>query len=57
MSRYDIREQEPTEAQQQLGVTGMVFVVWDTRWDAPVAFGRYGTREQAQKRIDRMEKR
>lgn len=57
MSRYEIREQAPSEAQRRLGVTGNVFVVWDTERDMRVAFGGYRDREHAQRRIDRMEER
>lgn len=56
MSRYEVREQEPTDLQREMGVTGPVFVVWDTKWDKRVPFGNYGSRERAQHRADRMEK-
>lgn len=57
MSRYEIREQEPTLLQQQYGVARNVFVVWDTENDAPVPFGRYRTRKRAEARIARMRAR
>lgn len=57
MSRYEIREQEPTALQQQYGVARTVFVVWDTEDDMRVPFGNCRTRKQAEARIARMEAR
>jgi hypothetical protein len=54
-SRYDIREEQPTDDEQSLGVTGTVFVVWDKRWNVAVHRGRYATHGQAKSRISRME--
>lgn len=56
MSRYEIRERPPTELQRSLGVTENVFYIWDNRWAAEVPRSTYRTREQAQRRIDRMER-
>lgn len=56
MNRYEVREREPSELQRELGVTGKVFYVWDNRWAAEVPRSECRTREQAYRRIDRMEK-
>lgn len=57
MSRYEIREQEPSEKLREFGFTDPVFVVWDTELDKRVPFGNYRDREHAQRRIDRVEAR
>lgn len=55
--RYEIRESVTSEAvarrfPELAGVPH--FTVWDTLFDKPVPFGGFATREQAQRRIDRL---
>lgn len=54
MSRYEIREQEPTLLQQRYGVARTVYVVWDTELDMRVPFGSYRTRMHANDRLRRL---
>jgi hypothetical protein len=56
VKRYEVREVERTQYQQQFD-SGSVFIVWDTERDMRVSFGSYRTREQAERRIKRMEER
>jgi hypothetical protein len=57
VSRYEIREQEISEELREFWLSNHVYVVWDAELDKSVPFGRYHTRESAQRRIDRMEAR
>lgn len=58
MSRYEIREREPSDlAREELSHTGPVFVVWDTWENKRVPFASYTDRERAERRIRRMEER
>lgn len=55
MSRYEIKEFEPTELQKQYGVSRTVYVVWDNVANMRVPFGSYRTRPHAQDRLRRLE--
>lgn len=55
MSRYEIREQEPSETARRLGVTQSLFQVWDLQENKRAPFGNYPTRKRAEARIQRME--
>ncbi|MFF5471069.1 hypothetical protein [Streptomyces achromogenes] len=57
MSRYEIREREASDLQRGMGFPERYFEIWDLEKDKRVPFGAYRTREAAQLRIDRGEKR
>lgn len=57
MSRYEIREQEPSELHRLHGVTENVFVVWDTAKDRRAPFGNFPTRARAEAYRTRLEAR
>lgn len=57
MSRYEIREQTPTLAQEGYGVARKAFLVWDTERDVCVPAGSYRTAARAKERIQRLEAR
>ncbi|MGA4942114.1 hypothetical protein [Streptomyces cinereoruber] len=57
MDHIEIREKEPSEVQRRYGVTGSVFVVWDTKRNMRVPFGSYRTRKAAEARVRLMEQR
>lgn len=58
MSGYEVREQEPTAAQQRYSsLARTAYVVWDTRLDKCVPSGSYRTHAHAVARIQRIEAR
>jgi len=58
-SRYEIREQEPSEDLVRLypDLAYPLYVVWDLELDKRVPFGNYRDRSRAEVRINRLEGR
>lgn len=61
MSRYEIREQKIVWNDRQRSFLGeaelaidKVYEVWDTKKNKAVTFGRFKSREDAEKRLSRM---
>ncbi|OEJ24312.1 hypothetical protein AS594_07215 [Streptomyces agglomeratus] len=57
MSRYEVREQEPSALHRSYGFVDPIFVVWDTERDMRVAFGTFQDRGRAEARMARMAER
>lgn len=55
MSRYRVLEKEPTDHQRNMGDDHTIFRVWDSVSGRRVPFGNYRTREQPERRAERVE--
>lgn len=57
MSRYLIKEEQPSEKARSYGIDYPMYVVWDTVAGKTVPFGRHRDRDRALTHIERLESR